>query len=112
MAFSYDPGLNDAVSRVRFYTTDTDPDGYWLEDETITALVASQGGETAAVTAAFDHIIGKLSRPDFKADWLQVSNAKARQGFEALRARWAGGQRSQIGFLGVKTVPARRKDKP
>lgn len=85
MTFSYDlsNGFND-VERVRFHTADTVSASAWLQDEEITALIAEKGGWQAAVIAGLRYIIMKLSQPDFKADWLQVSNAEARNGYAAM----------------------------
>ena len=84
MTFSYGEDLTDANDYVRFHTGDTDSDGYFMSDELITSLVAVEGSNNAAVIAGLKYIISQLSRPDFRADWLQVSNHEARKGYEAL----------------------------
>lgn len=84
MTFTWLGTLATDLDKVRFHLGDTSSDGYWLPDETITALVASEGSVGGAVIAGLKYILTQLSRPDFRADWLQVSNAEARKGYEML----------------------------
>lgn len=87
MAFTFDASLGDDVSLVRFHIGDTDADGYYLEDETIQYFVDA-GSVGSAVIASIKYIITQLSKPDFRKDWLAVSNmAQARKGFEDLLAK-------------------------
>ena len=83
MAFTFGEDLTDANDYVRFHTTDTIDPGY-MSDALITSLIAVEGTNNKAVIAGLKFIIGQLSRPDFKADWLQVSNKAAREGFVVL----------------------------
>ena len=55
-----------------------------MQDETIDALVTSEGTVGAATLACIKYIITQLSSPDFKLDWMSVSNKEARMGFETL----------------------------
>lgn len=83
MTFTYDPALNTNVSLVRFHIGDTNEDGAFLADETINYLVTTYSvGE--AVVRSIQYIITQLSQPDFKLDWLSVSNKEARAGYEKL----------------------------
>ena len=83
MAFTYDPALSTNVSLVRFHIGDTNEDGAFLADETINYLVTTYSvGE--AVVRSIQYIITQLSQPDFKLDWLSVSNKEARAGYEKL----------------------------
>lgn len=84
MTFSYDINLANDEDLVRFHIGDTDTNGNYLEDETITALVSSEGSVGAAVVASLKYIITQLSSPNFKLDWLTVSNENAREGFEKI----------------------------
>ena len=86
MTFTWLGTLATDLDKVRFHLGDTSSDGYWLPDETITALIASEGSVGGAVIAGLKYILTQLSRPDFRADWLQVSNAEARKGYEGLLA--------------------------
>lgn len=86
MTFTWLGTLATDLDKVRFHIGDTDSGGYWLEDATITALLALEGSVGGAVVACLRYIISQLSRPDFRADWLQVSNAEARKGYMALLA--------------------------
>jgi len=86
MSFSYSLELDDNVSLVRFHIADTDPDGYYLDDEVINYLLTTHSSDIGAVVnACILNIIAQLSAPDFTKDWLAVSNAEARRGYENLR---------------------------
>lgn len=87
MTFTYTEDLTDSVDFVRFYTGDTTNGENFLSDEIITSLVSTEGSNEAAVIAALDHIILKLSQPNFQADWLKMDFDKARAGYEAMRNR-------------------------
>lgn len=84
MTFSFNQSLGNNLSLVRFHIGDTNGDGYYLEDETISALVISEGSVGAAVVSCIKYIIVQLSQPDFRLDWLSVSNSEARKGFQEL----------------------------
>jgi len=84
MTFTFDASLAADLSKVRFHIGDTHPEGYYLEDATITALVASEGSVGGAVIACLKYIITQLSTPNFRLDWLTVSNELARDGYEKL----------------------------
>jgi hypothetical protein len=89
MSFTFDAALGDDVSLVRFHIGDIDADGYYLEDETIQYFVTA-GTVGSAVIACIKHIISQLSKPDFRKDWLAVSNmAEACKGYQALLAQKA-----------------------
>jgi len=83
MTFTHHPNLTDDVSLVRFHIGDTNPEGHFLEDETIQYWV-DQGSAKTAVIACLQYIISQLSAPDFKQDWLSVSMGDARKGYEEL----------------------------
>ncbi len=84
MSFSFDIGLTEDKDKVRFHIGDTDTNGAYLADETIDALIASEGSIGAAVLACIKYIITQLSSPSFKLDWLSVTNQEARKGFESM----------------------------
>ena len=84
MTVTFDATLSDDESIVRFHVGDTNIKGAYLQDETITALLTSEGSVGAASIACIRFIITQLSSPDFKKDWLSVSNKEARMGFEQL----------------------------
>lgn len=88
MTFSYGYDLaNDDNDRVRYEVGDTDPDGYFLHDEEITALLALDGATWQTATlAGIRGIIGKLSRPSFTADWLRVDPKVALDSYRKLLA--------------------------
>jgi hypothetical protein len=90
MTFTFATDLSTDLALVRFHIGDTDSGGYFLADETITALLTKHGSVGGAVVASLKYIITQLSRPDFRADWLQVSNAEARKGYQALLAEKRG----------------------
>ncbi len=82
MAFTYTGDLSTDINFVRFHTGDTTEDSAFLTDAVITSLVTDEGSKQKAVIAGIEYIITQLSKPDFRADWLQVSNAEARKGYE------------------------------
>ena len=84
MTFTFDTTLSTDLAKVRFHIGDTSSDGAYLADETIIALLTSEGSVAGAVIACIRYIITQLSSPNFRLDWLTVSNEKAREGFEKL----------------------------
>lgn len=84
MTFTYGEDLTVERDFVRFHTGDTVEAESYLSDELITSLIAVEGSKQKAVIASLKHIVTKLSQPDFTADWLQVSNSKAREGYMAI----------------------------
>ena len=84
MTFTFDNTLSTDLAKVRFHIGDTNTNGAYLADETINALVTSEGSVGGAVVACLKYIITQLSSPNFSKDWLTVSNDKAREGFEKL----------------------------
>lgn len=84
MTFTFDINLANDEDKVRFHIGDTDSNGNYLPDETITALLTSEGTVGGAVIQSIKYIISQLSSPNFKLDWLSVSNEKAREGFKEL----------------------------
>lgn len=84
MAFTFDETLATDLAKVRFHVGDTHSDGHYLEDGTITALLTSEGSVGGAVVACLKYIITQLSSPNFRLDWLTVSNEQARDGYEKL----------------------------
>lgn len=83
MTFTFDTSLATDLALVRFHTGDTNQDGHYLEDETITYFVNNYDMETAVIQC-IKYIITQLSTPDFRKDWLSVSNEQARAGYENL----------------------------
>ena len=82
--FTFDNTLATDLAVVRFHIGDTSSAGNYLWDQTITALLTSEGSVGGAVVACIKYIITQLSSPDFKQDWMSVSNKEARAGFENL----------------------------
>lgn len=90
MAFTFDTSLATDLALVRFHVGDTDTDGYYLADETINALITSQGSVGGATLACIKYIITQLSKPNFKLDWMAVSDMQeARKGYEQLLTKKA-----------------------
>lgn len=86
MAFTYGGDLSTDIDYVRFEIGDTTQASAWLSDAEITSMVSTAGSKEAAVLKGIKYIITQLSKPDFRADWLQVSNAEARKGYETMLA--------------------------
>ena len=82
--FTFDNTLSTDLAKVRFHIGDTNSAGNYLWDQTITALLTIEGSVGGAVVACIKYIITQLSSPDFRLDWMSVSNAEARKGFERL----------------------------
>jgi hypothetical protein len=61
-------------------------DRSFLSDELIASLVTDEGTKQKAVIAGIEYIIMMLSTPDFKADWLSVSNGEAIKSYERMLA--------------------------
>ena len=83
MTFTFNVALTDDVSLVRFHIGDTNTDGHYLEDATINYFVTNSGVSTAVIRC-IQYIITQLSQPDFRLDWMSVSNQAAREGYEKL----------------------------
>lgn len=84
MTFTFDNTLATDLALVRFHIGDTHEDGYYLADETLNYLITTHG-VAGAVVRAIDYIITQLSQPNFKLDWLTVTNSEARAGYERLK---------------------------
>jgi hypothetical protein len=85
MTFTFNSSLATDLALVRFHIGDTDENGYYLEDETINALITIKGSVGAASLACIKYILSQLSKPDFKLDWMTVSGMEqARKGYEDL----------------------------
>lgn len=84
MPFSYRPELVNDIARVRFHIGDTVEGEHFLSDEEIGMALSDAGSWQPAVVVCLKAIIARLSKPDFRADWLQVSHAEARKGYETL----------------------------
>jgi hypothetical protein len=83
MTFTFDNTLSTDLAKVRFEIGDVNSEGHYLEDETINYFLTNFSvGQ--AVVSSIDHIITQLSIPDFKLDWMSVTNGQARAAFENL----------------------------
>lgn len=83
MTFTFTPGLSTDTDLVRFHIGDTNTDGHYLEDETINYFLTNYDVATAVIRC-IQYIITQLSTPNFRLDWLTVSNEMARAGYETL----------------------------
>lgn len=87
MTFTYTPSSTPTdLARVRYHTGQTVEAESFLTDEDIEMILAEEGTWQRAVISGIKFIIARLSQPNFKADWLQVDNKAARDGFEKLLA--------------------------
>lgn len=84
MAFTYTQDLTVPRDFVRFHTGDTVQGRSYLSDEIIASLLVVSTSKETAVIAGLRYIITQLSKPDFTADWLKVSHASARAGYQAM----------------------------
>jgi hypothetical protein len=88
MTFTWgaDP-VNDAADWIRFELGETDSEDYFLEDEEIDAALAlAEDDKQVAALSCIKLILRKLSKPNFRADWLQVDYEKARAEWRATLA--------------------------
>jgi len=98
MTFTYTPSSTPTdLTRVRFHTGQTVEGESFLTDEEIAMLIAEEGSWQKAAIAGIQFIIMRLSQPDFKADWLQVTNSQARAGYVKLLAQ----KRAQLGVVAI-----------
>ena len=74
MAFTYDAALGTDLSLVRFHIGDTNEEGYFLEDATITYWLTQKGSVGGAAIACLRYMITQANQPNFKLDWLSVTN--------------------------------------
>lgn len=98
MTYTFVNTLATDISLVRFHIGDNHDAGHYLEDETITYWVNAVG-VNQAVIKCIRYIITQLSSPDFKQDWLSVSSAEARKGYESLLKQKA--QELNVSLTGV-----------
>lgn len=111
MAFTYTEDLTNDRDFVRFHSGDTNAEESFLSDAIIASLLATSASKQHAVLAAVRHIIRQLSRPDVRADWLQVSHAAARAGYEKmLRSLEAEFGIKLGGGVGNKSISTYRGD--
>ena len=84
MTFTYGEDLTNDADFVRFHTGDTVDGENFLSDGIITSLLATEATKEDAVIAGLRYIIRRLSQPNFRADWLQIDNKSAREGYEKM----------------------------
>jgi hypothetical protein len=82
MTFTFDNTLATDLAKVRFEIGDVNSEGHYLEDETINYFLTTSIGQ--AVVNCIEYIITQLSIPDFRLDWMSVTNGQARTAFENL----------------------------
>jgi hypothetical protein len=99
MTFTFGEDLTVDRDYVRFHCADTIAPGF-MSDALIASLVTVEGTTNKAVITGIRHIIGLLSRPDFRADWLQVSNQAALAGYKTLLAE----KKNELGIGGIITT--------
>jgi len=87
MAKTFDASLPTDRDTVRLKAGDTDTTAMFLQDETIDALlVANSDSIGLTAIACVNYIITQLSRPDYRVDWLSVSQqAAAADSYRAVR---------------------------
>jgi hypothetical protein len=89
VTFTFNPIATDR-DRVRFHLGDTDASASKFSDEEIDGVLAEcDGSYRLATLACIRNLIARLSQPDFKADWLQVTNGAAIASWRKLYAEKA-----------------------
>ena len=112
MTFTYTPGAVDDVTRVRFWTGDTDSASAMWSNEEITMVVSEEGDYQGAVIALLEAALVKIGRePDMTADWLRVNWQNSTKTLEArllnLKRKWGKGYKRTAS---VKKVTRRAAD--
>lgn len=98
MTFTYSPSATPTdLTRVRFHTGQTVEAESLASDEEIAMAIAEEGSWQTAVISVIKKIIAELSKPNFKADWLQVDHKVAREGYVDLLAI----KRAELGIPAV-----------
>jgi hypothetical protein len=111
VTFSFNPSLPTNRDKVRLRLGDTNAEQKIFEDETIDALLVSNGqsvGKTLIECAK--HVIALLSRPDYTADWLKVSHSEARQSWLRLLAQFESEYSVDTKSISVKVGKFTRRD--
>lgn len=109
MTFTYLPTLANDLYLVRFHIGDTNAEGYYLDNETINYFLTNYDVGTAVIRC-IQYIITQLSQPNFRLDWLTVSNEQARAGYENLlrqKAQELGVSLSGASVTSVINLPYR-----
>jgi len=104
MAFTYDASLTSDVDIVRFRLGDNKSEGYYLEDAEIDYWLANTDSLGEAMVKCIDYIIAQLAQPDFKLDWLTVSNREALKAWERTRTRIAQEEGVVLGAIPSASV--------
>jgi hypothetical protein len=75
MTKSFDASLPTDRDRIRYEIGDIDTTQMFLEDETIDAILVAFGNDVGkSVVSCARAIAAQLRRPDFRVDWMQVSD--------------------------------------
>lgn len=84
MAFTYTP-FNTDRDRLRFHLGDTDAKVAKFQDEELDAIITEAGDWQRGVIWCIRNLLARMQGPDFRADWLQVSQLDAaRKAYERL----------------------------
>ncbi|NBW08353.1 MAG: hypothetical protein EBR82_10030 [Caulobacteraceae bacterium] len=118
MSFSFNPALDNDVSKVRFFIGDTDSDDYHLEDESISAMVTLFGGYVSAAEQCCLSIAAKYaSKVDTDIESVSVKYSQLQKHFTEMASnikRKAGELNACAGLLAtgvnVSEVDALRAD--
>ncbi|MBK9122812.1 MAG: hypothetical protein IPM16_06780 [Chloroflexi bacterium] len=94
MSFSFGEDLSNDLDWVRFKIGDTVADEAYLSDALIASLLATSASKQHAAIAAVQYVLTQFSRPDFKADWLEVKRSTAEASFRRVLTRLE----SEFGF--------------
>lgn len=105
MAFTYNASLTNDLSIVRFRIGDNKSDGYYLDDTEIQYWIDNTDSLGVAMVRCCQYILTQLSQPNFRLDWLTVSNDEARKGYESLMKQIAQQEGVSLsGLSGIATV--------
>jgi hypothetical protein len=95
MAFTFSPSLDSDLDTVRFNINDITfqsgplPDGENVADETIDALLTSEGNATCATAALFDYLAAAWrNKPVFGPGELSTIHVNVAAGYEREAVKW------------------------
>jgi len=116
VTFTYTPSSTPSdATLVRFHTGQTVEAESFISDEEITMILAQEETWQRAVISVIKFIMARLSQPNFKADWLQIDNKAARDGFAQLLAekrRELGGAAITAGVVNTYRVDSLATEEP
>lgn len=88
MTFTYDTGNPTDITRVRYHLADTkEAEAIWTDEDITYAISLQDGSWQRAVISLIEQQLATIARtPDFRADWLSVTNSSMVSAWRSLLA--------------------------